>query len=72
MDDNEARAAGHLTTYDRIGDLLTHPAFRGFAPLLLPWNGRAYDERMRLGDVGELLHITATCVPMTSSARSNG
>src|SRR5271166_5917979 len=55
LNENAARAVGHLTPNDRIGDLLAHSAFRGFAPLLLPWDGRAYDERMPLSDVGALL-----------------
>lgn len=52
---NETREVRHLRPSDRIGDLLTHPAFTGFAPLLLPWDGRAYDEGMPLSEVGSLL-----------------
>jgi hypothetical protein len=29
-------------------DLLNHPAFAGFAPLILPWDDRAYDDILRL------------------------
>lgn len=52
---SEARQNRHLTANDRIGDLLRHPAFAGFAPLLLPWDDHAYDERMPLKDVGSFL-----------------
>jgi hypothetical protein len=38
----------HLNADDSIRDLLAHPAFAGFARLLLPWDGRRYDEAMRL------------------------
>jgi acetyl esterase/lipase len=55
MKGSDASNARHLTTKDRIGDLLGHSAFAGFAPLLLPWDGRAYDERMPLTNIGSLL-----------------
>ena len=45
----------HLTADQTIADLLGHPAFSGFGRLLLPWDDRAYDNRMRLRDVGALL-----------------
>jgi len=45
----------HLNADDSIRDLLGHPAFAGFARLLLPWDGRRYDETMRLSEIGSLL-----------------
>ena len=45
----------HLNTDDRIRDLLGHPAFAGFAGLLLPWDGRSHDQAMRPSDIGSLL-----------------
>jgi acetyl esterase/lipase len=45
----------HLNGTDSIGDLLGHPAFAGFARLLLPWDGRRYDEHMRLREISSLL-----------------
>lgn len=45
----------HLSPDGTLGDLLAHPAFAGFAPLLLPWDGRAYDPTMRLRDIAMLL-----------------
>lgn len=45
----------HLTTDDKIRDLLDHPAFAGFASRLLPWDGRTYDNAMPLREVGSLL-----------------
>lgn len=45
----------HLSPDDRIGDLLNHPAFAGFARMILPWDDRIYDENMRLSNIGALL-----------------
>jgi acetyl esterase/lipase len=45
----------HLGVDDTVGDLLRHPAFAGFAPLILPWDGRIYDEGMPLTRIGSLL-----------------
>jgi acetyl esterase/lipase len=59
-------AGGHLGVESTIGDLLRHPAFAGFAHLILPWDGRAYDEQMRLTRIGSLLpyhtHVDAETV----------
>ena len=48
-------AAPHLRVDDAIGDVLEHPAFAGFARLLLPWDEGGYDTTMRLGQIGALL-----------------
>lgn len=45
----------HLKPGDSLRTLLAHPAFEGFARLLLPWDDRAYDEGMRLEAIGSLL-----------------
>lgn len=45
----------HLSMSSSIGDVLRHPAFAGFARLLLPWDDRAYDANMRLSEIGSLL-----------------
>ncbi len=45
----------HLNADDTIRTLLGHPAFAGFARLLLPWDGRSYDQATRLSDIGSLL-----------------
>lgn len=47
--------AGHLTVDSSIRDLLNHAAFAGFGRLILPWDARAYDESMRLRNIGALL-----------------
>jgi acetyl esterase/lipase len=44
-----------LDTNDSIRNVLNHPAFAGFARLLLPWDDRQYDEAMPLSDIGSLL-----------------
>ena len=38
-----------------LADLLHHGAFDGFARRLLPWDGRVYDERLPLREIGSLL-----------------
>ena len=48
-------SARHLSTDDTVGILLDNPAFAGFAPLLLPWDGRRYDRAMRLTDIASLM-----------------
>lgn len=57
---------GHLGVESTIGDLLHHPAFAGFAHLILPWDGRTYDEQMPLVRIGSLLpyhtHVDAATV----------
>jgi hypothetical protein len=45
----------HLEVDDSVGDLLNHPAFTGFGRLLLPWDGRSYDLKMPLRNIGSLL-----------------
>lgn len=55
----------HLNTDDSIRDLLGHPAFAGFARLLLPWDGRRYDQAMRLSDIGSLLPYHSHVDPET-------
>ena len=56
----------HLDAHSTLRDLLHHPAFAGFADLILPWDGRAYDERMPLTRIGSLLpyhtHVDAKTV----------
>lgn len=47
--------AVHLRVDDTVGDMLEHPAFAGFARLLLPWDDRRYDTSMRLREIGSLL-----------------
>jgi acetyl esterase/lipase len=47
--------AGHLSVDSSLRDLLRHPAFAGFGRLVLPWDDRAYDESLRLRDIGALL-----------------
>jgi len=46
---------GPLRVDSSLRDVLHHPAFGQFGRLLLPWDGRAYDEGMRLSDIGSLL-----------------
>src|SRR5512143_2902374 len=61
-----ASQRGHLGVESTLGDLLRHPAFAGFARLILPWDDRAYDEQMPLTRIGSLLpyhsHVDAETV----------
>jgi acetyl esterase/lipase len=56
----------HLRVADTVGDILNHPAFAGFAHLLLPWDDRTYDTTMPLRKIGSLLpyhtHVDPTVV----------
>lgn len=58
--------AGHLNAGDSIGDLLNHPAFRGYSHLLMPRSDHAYDECIRLAQMGALLpyhsHVDAETI----------
>jgi hypothetical protein len=45
----------HLRVDDTIGDVLKHPAFAGFARLLLPWDNRRYGPTLTLRRIGTLL-----------------
>ncbi len=45
----------HLPIDDRISDLLQHPAFDGFARLLLPGGNVTADPEMPLRDIGSLM-----------------
>jgi acetyl esterase/lipase len=49
------RIPAHLEVGDSLGDVLNHPMFRGFGRLLLPWDGRSYDPKMPLRNIGSLL-----------------
>jgi acetyl esterase/lipase len=66
-----AGEGGHLGADSTIGDLLRHPAFAGFAPLMLPWDGRAYDERMPLTRIGSLLPYHSHVDPQTVASALN-
>src|SRR5512143_3398855 len=61
-----ASQRGHLGVESTLGDVLRHPAFAGFARLILPWDDRAYDEQMPLTRIGSLLpyhsHVHAETV----------
>ena len=56
---------GRLTADATIQDLLDHPAFAGFSHLLLPWDDRNHDSRMRLRDMGTLLPYHSHVDPAT-------
>lgn len=44
-----------LTAGDTVGDILKHPAFRGFGRAILPWDDRGYDETMPIAAIAALL-----------------
>jgi acetyl esterase/lipase len=54
-DPTPAGGYGRLSSDGRLGDIWKHPAFAEFGLLLLPWDGRSYDEQMPLRDIGCLL-----------------
>jgi acetyl esterase/lipase len=54
-----------LRVNDRLRDLLDQPAFAGFAQLILPWDGRSYDDNMPLSELGSLLPYHSHVHPET-------
>jgi hypothetical protein len=52
---SKSPAAAHLRLDHSVGVLLEHPAFAGFGPLLLPWEGRPYDHVVPLTNISSLL-----------------
>ncbi len=63
----EAQAKNdHLTTNQRVRDIVNHPAFKGFGELMLPWADNAQYLDTRLDRVGSLMpyhsHVDADVV----------
>jgi acetyl esterase/lipase len=50
-----AQEISHLHVDDSVDDILKHPAFAGFARLILPWDDRRYDTAMPLRNISSLL-----------------
>lgn len=61
----------HLRPDDRLGDLLSHPAFQGFSSRMLPWDGRGYDPAMPLKDIDQLLPYHSHVEPAVVVAALN-
>ena len=66
-----AQAAFHLRAEDTLGTLLDHPAFAGFAPLLLPWDDRGYDRAMPLSAMASLMPYHTHVDPAEAVAALN-
>ena len=62
---------GHRMPQSTIGEVLHHPAFAGFSRLLLPWDDRAYDEKLPLTRVGSLLPYHTHVDPETVTKALN-
>jgi hypothetical protein len=56
---------GHSSADERLRNVLDHPAFAGFARLLLMWDARPYDETLRPKDIGSLLPHHSQVDPKT-------
>ncbi len=61
----------HLDAKSTLRDLLRHPAFAGFAHLILPWDDRSYDEQMPLTRIGSLLPYHTHVDPETVASALN-
>ena len=61
----------HLTVRSTVGDILRHPSFAGFAPLILPWDDRTYDENLPLTRIGSLLPYHTHVHPETVTSALN-
>ncbi len=66
-----ATRGGHLGVQSTIGDVLHHPLFAGFGRLILPWDDRAYDERMPLTRISSLLPYHTHVDPETVAGALN-
>ncbi len=55
----------YLDPENTLGDLLDHPALKGFAERTLPWHGRAYDRSLPLRRIGTLLPYHSEVDPAT-------
>jgi acetyl esterase/lipase len=53
--DVSGERGGHLSPRSTIGDIVSHPSFAGFGHLILPRDGRSYDESLPLTRIGSLL-----------------
>jgi len=62
---------GHLTPRSTIGDILVHPAFAGFSRLILPRDGRDYDEQLPLTRIASLLPYHSHVDPEVVTAALN-
>jgi acetyl esterase/lipase len=62
---------GHLGVESTVGDLLRHPAFAGFARLILPWDDRVHDGQMPLTLIGSLLPYHTHVDPETVAGALN-
>jgi acetyl esterase/lipase len=61
----------HLDARSTLRDLLRHPAFAGFAHLILPWDDRDYDEQLPLARIGSLLPYHTHVDPETVATGLN-
>lgn len=61
----------HLTIQSTIGDILHHPAFAGFSRLILPWDGRVYEETLQLTRIASLLPYHSHVDPETVARSLN-
>ncbi len=61
----------HLQLSSPLHSVLHHPAFAGFARLLLPWDERAYDESMPLHQMARLLPYHSHVHPAEAIAALN-
>jgi acetyl esterase/lipase len=61
----------HLRVDDTVGDMLEHPAFAGFARLLMPRDDRSYDASLPLRNVGSLLPYHSHVDPVVTVSSLN-
>jgi acetyl esterase/lipase len=66
-----ASNAGHLSTSSTIGDVVNHPAFRGFGQFVLPLDRGSYDDAMPLQNVASLLPYHSNVDPSAAVGTIN-
>jgi acetyl esterase/lipase len=69
--ESQVAAGRHLQIDMRLVDILDHPAFAGFAGLILPWDDRRADPAMPLSRIGELLPYHSVVDPGSVVAALN-
>lgn len=68
---SEADVSRRLSVGHSVQDILAHPAFAGFARLILPWDDRRYDTAMPLANIGDLLPYHSQVNPAVAVSSLN-
>ena len=70
-DSGERKMTASFTSRSTIGEIINHPAFKGFGRFLFPLQGETYDRDMPLSQVGKLLPYHENIVPDSAATLLN-